>query len=137
MLGTTLCPKQARRISIFFFGIPFLLVRGMLFYVSIQVAEPELSVLVMKNRLCLLMNFLQFKVLNQASEEAEGDIHKLIGGRNARVAFHQNVVAQDLDASRYSAFFRFRNMRDRQNTIGFQLRSIGERGCGGCTTSFR
>ena len=83
VLGTTLCPKQAHRISIFFFDIPFLLIRGMLFYVSIQVAEPELSVLVMKNSMCLLMNFLQFKVLNQASEEAEGDIHKLIGGRNS------------------------------------------------------
>ena len=78
----------------------------MLFYFSIQVAEPEFSALVMSG-LCLLMNFMQFRVLNKASEEAEGDIHKLIGGRNSRVAFHQNVVARVLDASRSSAFFIF------------------------------
>ena len=84
-----------------------MLIRCMLFYFSIQVAELEFSALVMKNGLCLLMNFIQFKVLNKASEEAEGDMHKLIGVRNSRVAFHQNVVARDLDASRHSAFFLF------------------------------
>jgi len=72
-------------VSIFFVDIPFLLIRCMLFYFSFQVAEPEFSALVMKNGLCLLMNLMQFQVLNKASEEAEGEIHKLIGGRNSRV----------------------------------------------------
>jgi len=73
-------------VSIFFVDIPFLLIRCMLFYFSFQVAEPEFSALVMKNGLCLLMNLMQFQVLNKASEEAEGEINKLIGGRNSRLA---------------------------------------------------
>ena len=56
-------------------GSTFLLTHCMLFYSPVHGAVLELSVLVTRYDLCMIMSCLQFKLLIKASEEAEGKFH--------------------------------------------------------------